>query len=50
MPSLLTDLRLTYEILPDYQDGADIAIDLALNHLQVRNQPYAFLVRRGIFA
>ena len=46
MNNLLTDCGITYEVLPDYEEGAAEALDLAMYHLQRRNAPYAFLVRR----
>ena len=49
MNNLLTDCGITYEVLPDYEEGAAEALDLAMYHLQRRNAPYAFLVRRQCF-
>lgn len=49
MSSLLTDVGITYEVLPDYEEGAAAALDLALYQLRTRGGPYAFLVRRQCF-
>ena len=49
MNSLLTDLGVTYEVLPDFEEGSAAALDLATYHLRSRASPYAFLVRRQTF-
>jgi phosphonopyruvate decarboxylase len=49
MNSLLTDVGIGFEVLPDYEEGAAAALDLALFHLKSRGSPYAFLVRRQCF-
>ena len=49
MNSLLTDLGVTYEVLPDFEEGSAAALDLAAYHLRSRGSPYAFLVRRQTF-
>ena len=49
MNSLITDVGLSYEVMPDYEEGAAAALDLALFHLKTRGYPYAFLVRRQCF-
>ena len=49
MNSLLTDLGVTYEVLPDFEEGAASALDLATYHLRSRGSPYAFLVKRQTF-
>jgi phosphonopyruvate decarboxylase len=49
MTSILTDVGITFEVLPDYEEGAAAALDLALYHLKSRGSPYAFLVRRQCF-
>lgn len=49
MSGLLTDLGVTYEVLPDFEEGAAAALDVALHHLNNRAAPYAFLVRRATF-
>lgn len=49
MTSILTDIGCAYEVLPDYEEGASAALDLAYYHLKNRGAPYAFLVRRQTF-
>ena len=49
MTSLLSDLGITYEVLPDFEEGAAESLDVALNHLNTKGTPYAFLVRRRTF-
>ena len=49
MNSLITDVGISYEVLPDYEEGAAAALDLALFHMKNRGSPYAFLVRRQCF-
>ena len=49
MTSLLTDLGVTTEVLPFYEEGSAAALDLAHFHLRTKNSPYAFLVRRRTF-
>ncbi|OMJ78491.1 hypothetical protein SteCoe_21690 [Stentor coeruleus] len=47
--SLLADIGITNEVLPNYEEGAAAALDLAHFHLRTKNSPYAFLVRRKTF-
>jgi phosphonopyruvate decarboxylase len=49
MNNLITDLGISYEVMPDFEEGAAAALDLALFHLKSRGSPYAFLVRRQCF-
>jgi phosphonopyruvate decarboxylase len=49
MNNLLTDCGIPYEVLPDFEEGAADALDLAIYHMQKRQSPYAFLVRRACF-
>jgi phosphonopyruvate decarboxylase len=49
MTSLLTDLGIQYEVLPDYLEGAEIAVDAAITHMQTRKAPYAFLIKKQTF-
>ena len=49
MTSLLTDMGVTYEVLPDYEEGAIAALDLAMHRLRTIGSPFAFLVRRQCF-
>jgi phosphonopyruvate decarboxylase len=50
MTSLLTDVNIPYEVLPDYADGAHQAVDQALHYMQRRSGPYALLVKRQTFS
>ena len=50
MNELLTSVRLNYEVLPDYQEGAEEVIDAAVYHMETRNSPYVLLVKRQTFA
>jgi phosphonopyruvate decarboxylase len=49
MSSMLADLNIQFEVLPDYIDGAKEAIDAAYTHMSRRNAPYALLVKRQTF-
>lgn len=49
MSSMMTELGISYEVLPDYEEGAASALDAAQYHLAKRGSPYAFLVRRQCF-
>lgn len=49
MTSLLSDLGITYEVLPDFEEGSASALDLAKSHLQNKGSPFAFLIRRSTF-
>lgn len=49
MPNLLVDLGITYQVLPDFEEGAAEALDFASHHLRTTGSPYAFLVRRKTF-
>jgi len=49
MSSLLTDLNIQYEVLPDYIEGARDAILSASHYLEKRQGPYALLVKRQTF-
>jgi len=49
MTSLLTDMNISYEVLPDYLDGAREAVNSAAHYLETRRGPYAFLVKRQTF-
>lgn len=50
MPALLTDLGIKFEILPDYEEGAQEAIAAARHHFETRGTPYALLVKRQTFS
>lgn len=49
MSSLLTDLGIQFEVLPDYIEGARESVETALHYMERRNGPYAFLVKRQTF-
>lgn len=49
MSSLLADMNIQFEVLPDYVDGAREAIDSAVRHMEHRKGPYALLVKRQTF-
>lgn len=49
MTSLLTDMNISYEVLPDYLDGAKEAVNTAMHYLETRRGPYALLVKRQTF-
>lgn len=46
---LLTAIGTNFEVLPDYIEGAEEAIESAINHMKNRGSPYAFVVKRQIF-
>lgn len=46
---LLTAAGINFEVLPDYIEGAEEAIESAVNHLKNRCSPYAFIVKRQTF-
>lgn len=49
MASLLTDMNISYEVLPDFIEGARESLDTALHYIKTRQSPYAFLVKRQCF-
>jgi len=49
MSSLLTDINIQFEVLPDYIEGARATIDSAVHYMEKRNGPYALLVKRQTF-
>ena len=49
MSSLLTDMNIQFEVLPDYIEGAREAIETAVHYLKKRQGPYALLVKRQTF-
>lgn len=49
MTSLLTDLGIQYDVLPDYKEGAEDVINSAVHHMKTRQAPYALLVKRQAF-
>ncbi len=46
---LLTATGINFEVLPDYIEGAQEAIESAVNHMKNRGSPYAFIVKRQTF-
>lgn len=49
MSSLLTDMNIQYEVLPDYIEGARETIASARHYLESRKAPYVLLVKRQTF-
>eukprot|EP00474_Spongospora_subterranea_P008808 CRZ09266.1 hypothetical protein [Spongospora subterranea] len=49
-PSLLADLGIPFQVLPDFIEGATAAVDTAIHTLNTRQGPYALLVRRQCFS
>lgn len=47
--SLLASMGISFEVLPDYQEGAEQAVASAHHYVQTRNAPYALLVKRQTF-
>ena len=47
--SLLTTLGISFEILPDYIEGAMEAVDSAVEYMKRRQQPFAFICKRQTF-
>ncbi len=50
MTSLLADMNIPFEVLPDYSEGAEEAVKAAAHHLNTRKGPYAFLIRKQTFS
>lgn len=48
-PALLATLGIPFQILPDFQEGAERALYTAKKHIQHSLTPYAFLVKRQTF-
>lgn len=49
MTSLLADMNIPFEVLPDFKEGAEEAIATAVHYMQSRKGPYALLVKRQTF-
>jgi len=49
MSSMLADMNIHFEILPDFLEGATEAVDTAIHHMENRPGPYALLVKRQCF-
>eukprot|EP00047_Mylnosiga_fluctuans_P001445 m.220381 g.220381 ORF g.220381 m.220381 type:complete len:434 (+) comp10369_c0_seq1:63-1364(+) len=48
-PALLASLGVPFQVLPDYIEGAEKALQTAKKHLQISQGPYALLVKRQTF-
>lgn len=48
-PGVLATLGIPFQILPDFQEGAENALASARHYLNVSNGPYCLLVRRQTF-
>lgn len=46
---MLTAAGIKFEALPDFNEGAEGAIDRAVEHMRTHKAPYAFIVRRQTF-
>jgi phosphonopyruvate decarboxylase len=49
MMNMLTDMRINFEVLPDYEEGAQEALSTAISYMSDRKSPYALLVKRQCF-
>jgi len=49
MSSLLTDMNISYEVMPDFIEGARESLDTAKHYLNSRKAPYALLIKRQTF-
>ena len=49
MNGILTEMGIQYEVLPDYREGAEKAVETAMYHMRNRSSPYALIVRRQCF-
>ncbi|KAM3138760.1 hypothetical protein pb186bvf_009139 [Paramecium bursaria] len=49
MNGILTEMGMQYDVLPDYIEGAQEALDTAFYSMRQRKGPYALLVRRQCF-
>lgn len=47
--SLLASMNINFEVLPDFLEGAEEAVDTANHYIKSRNAPYALLVKRQTF-
>jgi len=48
-PSLLHEMSVPYEILPDYSDGAFAVLQKAYNHFKTESAPFALLIKKNTF-
>ncbi|XP_052800869.1 phosphonopyruvate decarboxylase-like isoform X2 [Mya arenaria] len=49
-PGLLAALGVPFQPLPDYEEGAELALQSACHHMETVKGPYALLVRRQTFS
>ena len=49
MNGIITDMGIQYEVLPDYIEGAEEALDNAVYNAQKRKTPFFLLVKRQCF-
>eukprot|EP00494_Astrolonche_serrata_P030930 UN31198 len=49
MPGLLSDCEIPFDVLPDYEEGAEDALKMAVNHFKTRKSPFALMVRKRTF-
>lgn len=48
-PAMLASLGVPFQVLPDFIEGAEKALQTAKKHLQISQGPYALLVKRQTF-
>lgn len=48
-PALLASIGVPFQVLPDYIEGAEKALQTAKRHMQATQGPYALLVKRQTF-
>lgn len=48
-PGLLGSLHIPFQVLPDFIEGAELAVQSARHHMELHKGPFAFLVRRQTF-
>ena len=48
-PSLLHEMSIPYEILPDYADGARAVLQKAYSYFKTESAPFALLVKKNTF-
>ncbi|XP_045177354.1 phosphonopyruvate decarboxylase-like isoform X1 [Mercenaria mercenaria] len=49
-PGLLAALGIPFQPLPDYEEGAELALQSARHYMDLSKGPYALLVKRQIFS
>ena len=50
MENILQSLQIKYNILPDYDEGADNSIDTAVEYMTKTKKPYVFIVSKNTFS